>query len=118
MKNKITKGKVKYSSIDDGFTLITVYNAGNSMAICNVYESESENVSKIEAEANAELIAEAFNVTNESGFTPSELLAQRNELLEIVKKICVYKDKSITENYTDLLKLLYVAQTAINNTTK
>lgn len=38
-------------------------------------------------EANAELIAEAFNVTNESGFTPSELLAQRNELVNLVLQI-------------------------------
>lgn len=31
--------------------------------------------------ANAELIVEAFNVTNESGLTPRQLLEQRNELL-------------------------------------
>lgn len=41
-------------------------------------------------EANAELIAEAFNVTNESGLTPRQLLEQRNELLDALK---IAKDK-------------------------
>lgn len=38
-----------------------------------------------EYKANATLIAEAFNVTNECGLTPKQLLEQRNELLEAIK---------------------------------
>ena len=32
--------------------------------------------------SNANLVFEAFNVANETGFTPRQLLEQRNELLE------------------------------------
>ena len=39
------------------------------------------------SKANAKLIAEAGTVANESGFTPRKLLEQRNELLEVLKKI-------------------------------
>ena len=38
-------------------------------------------------EANANLIAEAFNVTNDTGFTPRQLAEQRAELLEACKLI-------------------------------
>ena len=38
----------------------------------------------IEAEANAILITDAFNTTNESGLTPSQLYKQNQELLEFL----------------------------------
>ena len=40
----------------------------------------------IEAEANAILITDAFNTTNESGLTPSQLYKQNHELLEALIK--------------------------------
>lgn len=39
-----------------------------------------------ELEANVALIAEAGNVANETGLSPRELLAQRNELLLLLEK--------------------------------
>ncbi len=36
-------------------------------------------------EGNKDLIRDAFNVTDETGLTPRELLNQRNELLEALK---------------------------------
>lgn len=76
MKNQITQGEVhakdgQIYTIQDGktFALIPYYDKGNE-----------------EQEANAELIAEAFNVTNECGYTPIELLAQNNDLKHSLEK--------------------------------
>lgn len=38
------------------------------------------------SEGNANLIAEAFNVANETGKTPRQLVDQNKELLEVLKK--------------------------------
>ena len=46
---------------------------------------------EVVAKQKAELIAESFNVLHDSGYTPSELLAQRNELLEALKDITDWK---------------------------
>ena len=40
----------------------------------------------IEAEANAILITDAFNTTNESGLKPSQLYKQNQELLDALEK--------------------------------
>jgi len=47
-------------------------------------EVELHSKSKVELQANAELIADAFNTTNESGLTPSQLYKQNQELLEFL----------------------------------
>lgn len=49
-------------------------------------EVELHSKSKVELQANAELIADAFNTTNESGLTPSQLYKQNHELLEALIK--------------------------------
>jgi len=71
-----------------------------------------------DAQANAELIAEAFNVTNESGYTPAELLAQRNELLDALQLakskidlLILPLDRMNNKTYQTIIK-------AINNATK
>jgi hypothetical protein len=61
---KHTKGKVEINKNEQ-----SIYVEAN-ITICEV----SQKCSKEEVEANAELIAEAFNVTNESGLTPRQLL--------------------------------------------
>ena len=68
--------------------------------------------------ANAELIADAFNTTNESGLTPSLLYKQNQELLDALEKS---KDK-ISELFTkgvDFAKinseLFTILEQAINN---
>lgn len=40
-----------------------------------------------EGQANATLIAEAFNVVNETGLTPKQLAEQNKELLEALKEV-------------------------------
>lgn len=42
---------------------------------------------KEQALANANLIADAFNVTTETGLTPRELAGQRNDLLAILEAV-------------------------------
>lgn len=115
MKNQITKGKIKAFNNDFGINVSTIEGIG----ICAVYSGDGSEGEIDEAEANAELIAEAFNVTNECGFTPAELLAQRNEFLEIANKLSIYtSDKCFSFSHTDILRLSFLAQQAINNATK
>lgn len=57
-----------------------------------------------EFEANAELIAEAFNVTNSTGLSPRELKEQRDELYELLDRIdtyFVYGDSSVPKKVRD-----------------
>lgn len=77
MKNLITKvhiwekeGQLYKDSDGQTIALIPYYNKDNT-----------------EQQANAELIAEAFNVTNECGLTPRQLLNRMNEMLEILKDL-------------------------------
>lgn len=74
-----------------------------------------------ETEANANLIAEAFNVANECGLTPAQLLEQRNELLEALDKLTeganfflAANGKEVYEKYGHLIEK---AITAINKAT-
>jgi hypothetical protein len=65
-------------------------------------------------EANASLIAEAFNVANESGFSPAELLKQRDYLLAALALASTYVDKKIhgqgesieNEDYTFIMNAI------------
>lgn len=45
---------------------------------------------KEEGIANVELVVDAFNTMNKCGIIPSELLKQRNELLEVLKTFKQY----------------------------
>lgn len=75
-----TKGKVKvseYNETEDCFYLDSFDGFGS--IICKTTFNKRY---KNEAKANAELISDAFNTTNESGLTPSELYKQNQELFE------------------------------------
>ena len=54
---------------------------------------------------NADLIAEAFNVANETGLTPRQLLEQRNELLEALIEQALLTDTSTPEGVINHDKL-------------
>lgn len=47
----------------------------------------------IEGNANADLIAEAFNVATETGLTPRQLAEQRAELLEALQAMIEWDDR-------------------------
>lgn len=64
---------------------------------------------KEEAEANAQLIADAFNVTNETGMTPRELQKSHQELLESIESLCLkafthYRDNDMVRGHFELWK--------------
>ena len=66
-----------------------------------------------EMEANAELISEAFNVTNETGKTPRQLADENKELLEACKTLMTSIDSGM-----DVIKSLDKATIVIHNATK
>lgn len=79
-KDKVTKGKVtvsNYNERDECFELNANNSFGNMIAKTTYSDKYKE-----EAQSNATLIAESFNVLQDSGYTPSELLAQNKELLD------------------------------------
>lgn len=85
---KITKGEFKeIDRITDGseFDLVPMIEIGTeTKAVAEIKSSlndDDEFVFTEEDEANAELIKEAFNVTNETGKTPRQLLEQMDDLL-------------------------------------
>ena len=88
---KHTKGKVvidKYGSI--------VTENGSKLLVKGIEIPLGQHE---EAEANAELIAEAFNVTNECGLTPRQLFEQRNELLDVLEELYnSMNPKDVTRN--------------------
>ena len=65
MKKFITKGKVRIVNL-------TIKDEKNRI-LCDFF-AFSQAMKNSEAIANTKLIAEAFNVFNESGYTPNELL--------------------------------------------
>jgi|GEM_PF-1988205 len=98
---KITKGEWSVFETDAG--LVWVDNdCGDN--ICDMYHKKNSNdfYKKPNAKENADLIAEAGNVANETGLTPRQLLEQRDELLRIVKgmKVCWENDAKPTHPAT------------------
>lgn len=51
-----------------------------------IFVIENHSAPDEEAEANAHLIAEAFNVVNSTGYSPNQLAEQNKELLEACKR--------------------------------
>ena len=81
-----TKGKVKIG--DANLPEYAYYGIhGEKYIICDIC---SDGYDEDEQNANANIIIDAFNTTNESGLTPSQLYKQNQELLETLKK---YEDK-------------------------
>lgn len=120
MELKITKGKWRYSKKYNHITTSPPCSVELSKTICNICKYPSFDYSGEESEANAELIADAGNTTNKCGFLPSELLEQRDELLEAVT---IFLDLAIHEAGTMLERLsvneraIFKAKSAIKKTT-
>ena len=91
--SKITKGN--WDLMDGGFTryrskpnLITVYATNSDLEmICDVKRDDILHHRNQDFKANAELIAEAGTITNQCGFSPKELLEQRDELLKVLEDL-------------------------------
>lgn len=67
--------------------------------------------------ANAQLIADAGTTANKCGKLPSELLAERDELLESLKKVDAFIKKNENVNYwCRLLQREVDTETIINKT--
>ena len=88
-KLKITQGTTK---VDCGIDLI----GENDELMQIIVFSETENTHNLahvfafnqeRLEANAQLIADAFNTSNKCDMLPSELLEQRDKLLQLVERI-------------------------------
>lgn len=93
------------------------YVSGSSwLKLCKVYNIVSKITpeTQIESKANAEIIAEAGTITNQCGFSPKQLLEQRDELLKALSQLYNALD-SCTELTPSLLKN---ARNAIEKTKK
>ena len=78
-----TKGVVRYSQ---EFGCVTTSPIGVIEGSKNICDVRGFNKTKEEIDANGNLISDTFNLTNETGLTPREILAQRDKLVEALKK--------------------------------
>lgn len=84
----ITKGKCVLSKSliqTNKYTITGKYNSGTKSFKILTIEDYTDNPT--EADANAELIAEAFNIANETGKSPRTLADENKELLEALTKL-------------------------------
>ena len=92
MAGKHTQGTVTVRNGSHGGTYVRA-NDRHDLPICWCSTSMSssadglDRIDSAEAEANAALIAEAFNVAHETGCTPAQLAEQRRELAEALKSV-------------------------------
>lgn len=123
---EITNGEWKLSKdnkgIDiDGKLCITCWQVGKVDQTRLNGESWLEMMDRTKAERemkfetmpkeNASFIMDAYNTANKCGLLPSELLKQRDELLEALKEVRQHMTAHIPENVFDLV------DTTINNAT-
>lgn len=80
----------------------------------SVTEDNQEELELI-VEANAKLIAEAGTVTNESGYTPRELLEQRDEAMKVIEKVVRLKDLYIPSPNVEISDYHIDEVRALNN---
>jgi len=67
---------------------------------------------KKEAEANAQLFSEAFNVANETGLSPRQFVGQKEILLKALKQLYVFANGGkIVDNQT----IIHITSEAINS---
>ena len=110
-----TKGKVKIG--DANLPEYAYYGIhGEKYIICDIC---SDGYDEDEQNANANIIIDAFNTTNESGLTPSQLHKQNQELLEALKEIAEakgrYPEDRMTHAENTISDMVYLARQAINN---
>ena len=90
-EGKIVADKAPFFNYPNDVRMAVTLESNPSCHISIVFGTEVN-----ETKANAELIAESFNVANETGLTPRELLNQRNDLLEALQ-FCLNNVNSISE---------------------
>lgn len=83
MTTEHTKGKAVVANYNDKEECFEV-NVGNDFFVCKTTFNEAH---KEEAKANAELIAEAFNVSNETGKTPRMLADENLKLIQALEGV-------------------------------
>ena len=119
---EITKGKAKQSHriIDkEGNYSTQVYT--DDTIICNLGwagHKEDDGKTTSRRDGNAELITEAFNVANETGYSPRELADRKAELLEALK--AVQLEVGVLEHNWDYREVEYMPKVikAIQKSTK
>lgn len=89
LPKRITKGTAEIDKdtyiIIDKNTDVEFDVIGITANKCSIVLLPLDQVTQEEAEANAELITEAFNTTHKTGFTPKELAKQKAELFLLVE---------------------------------
>lgn len=114
--NQLNKMETKHTKVELFYTKnrgSIVIHDDEKNALCDIwYDKTNEE----EAEANAKLIVEAGTITNKYGLTPSQLLEQRNELLEAL--IYLIKCNTIDRFRCEINDAIDKANNTINKATK
>lgn len=84
MESKHTKG---FAKSDKLHIYVDGKRIGQTILMSFNHDNKGRRIKDVEGYANAEFIAEAFNVANETGMTPRELQKSHAELLEALGSI-------------------------------
>lgn len=118
MKSKHTKGEI---IVWKDLTRISTTGNGNLLRVI-ASVNRNKYIEREEASANAQLIADAFNVTNETGMTPRELQARHVQLLEALAEISLGQgayDTDILRHANNTIEIMKsIVEQAINNANK
>ncbi len=92
-----------------------VYNEdGNTICSMGWYQFHNSAMNPEIEEANAKLITEAFNVTNETGYAPRQLADQKADLLASLQNIAnMCKDHLIEDLELNPIEIMENAESAI-----
>jgi len=105
----ITEGEWSSKGIDETRIWVTHKNGLKScLAHCNNQHMSSYNgyidLDFNELKSNAKLIADAGTTANKCGKLPSELLKERDQLIEVVKTTCKYLPTPLCEDFNKLIQ--------------
>lgn len=92
----ITKGEVRMSKVNTlGRQSVEL---GWLSGYIDVWYHNEDTMTQKEAEANAELICEAFNVANQTGLSPMQMKGKLDELRRVVNELeLIFKDLPNTD---------------------
>lgn len=115
MKNElgITKGECSILETNEADEWVDV-NSVKGIFARTFYGELEPIITKKEAELNANLISEAFNVANETGKTPRQLADDNKVLLETLRKFTILSE----EHYSDIKGLIKNAKETIKQVTE
>ena len=93
-KLKITEGIIEVENVKTSNGDFYKVKSDSGTSICNITTRDW-----LKAKSNSQLIADAFNTANKCDMLPSELLVQRNESINLLKRIVIAVEQKHADKF-------------------